>query len=78
MNCRDLADLLGEFVARELHAEHHAAAQEHLDGCPHCPRLLHSYMMTIAMAGRLQPPAVPAGLLDRLRKHFGEQPPAQA
>jgi anti-sigma factor RsiW len=77
ITCRDLAEALGDMVGGELAADHHAAVKQHLDGCHHCTVLMETYRLTIALVGRLQPPPLPAGLIDRLRAHLAnDQPPA--
>jgi anti-sigma factor RsiW len=54
MTCRELVELLIDFVSDELPAEHRLRIEQHLRRCPPCEAYLASYQMTI------RPTAVPA------------------
>jgi hypothetical protein len=78
MTCRELAEALGDIVADELPPDRRQQAQLHLDGCADCVAILESYRLTIRLARRLTPPALPAGLLARLRAGLEGGAPAAA
>ena len=68
MTCRELAELLIDYVADELAAEQRVALQGHLDACPECVHYVTTYRVTIEITRRL--PCVPLSeqLLERLKK----------
>ena len=67
MTCRELAELLIDFVAGELPPEHRATVQKHLDFCPPCLAYLETYQLTIRLTRRLPCAPLPAELEQRLR-----------
>jgi anti-sigma factor RsiW len=50
MTCRDFAEFVAAYLARELGEEEHARFEEHLAECPECVRYLASYEETIRLA----------------------------
>ena len=52
MTCRELCDLLLEYVAGELPAETGTFIEHHLRLCPNCVEYLRQYRFTIALARR--------------------------
>jgi anti-sigma factor RsiW len=67
MTCRDLIELLIDFVSDELPAHHRAAVQQHLLCCPPCEAYLESYRLTIQLTRRLPCAPMPPELERRLR-----------
>jgi hypothetical protein len=67
ITCRQLVELLIDFVAEELPVEMHRHIQEHLRGCEHCHAYLESYRATIRLTRQLPPQPPPPSLLDRLK-----------
>jgi anti-sigma factor RsiW len=67
MNCRELAELLFEFVSGELAPERCALLEEHLKRCPPCHVYLETYRLTIHISGRLPCRSLPADCEERLR-----------
>jgi anti-sigma factor RsiW len=68
MNCRELAELLIDYVGGELSAEQAEHIRQHLALCPPCVCYLESYQLTIQLTRRLPPVAPPDRLLERLRE----------
>jgi hypothetical protein len=67
VNCRDLADLLIDYLADELPPEQVAQIRMHLDFCPPCVCYIETYQLTNKLTRKLPPVAPPTALLDRLR-----------
>jgi hypothetical protein len=67
VNCRDLAELLIDYIADELPPEQVAQIRLHLDFCPPCVCYIDTYQLTIKLTRKLPRVAPPAALLERLR-----------
>ena len=72
INCRQLVELLIDYVSGELPPEHHALVQKHLDKCPPCVTYVHTYQLTIRLTRQLPPAPMPDGLCQRLRASLEE------
>jgi anti-sigma factor RsiW len=72
ITCRELAELLIDFVSDELPAEHRVRIEQHLKLCPPCVAYLESYQITIRMTRRLPCEPLPPELEKRLRAAFEE------
>ena len=68
MKCRELADLLVDYVAGELEPNLAEHIKEHLCLCPPCVRFVETYEVTIKITRRLPMVAMPTQMLDRLRE----------
>jgi anti-sigma factor RsiW len=67
VNCRDLAEVLIDYIAGELPPEEAECIREHLASCPPCICYIETYQLTIKLTRGLPHVAPPAALLDRLR-----------
>ena len=87
ITCRDLLEHLCDFVAGECAPDVRQHIVAHLDGCPPCEALAHTYQLTIRLARKLacHCPS-PAHLEERfchraraeLQRPADQQPPASA
>ena len=86
MKCRELAELLVDYVAGELNSDLSQHIKEHLCLCPPCVRFVETYEVTIKITRKLPLVAMPAEMLQRLReavedagleKEEEEAPPAE-
>jgi anti-sigma factor RsiW len=68
MTCRQLAELLQDFISGELHADHAAEIDEHLHSCSSCVAFVHSYRVTITMTQKLPPLPLRSEFAQRLEK----------
>lgn len=66
MNCRDVAELLIDFVSGELADEHRAHVELHLQCCPPCVTFIETYRLTIQLTRRLPCQQLPPELAQRL------------
>ena len=80
--CRQLAELLLDYVAGELSAEQHALVKKHMGLCPPCVTFVHTYEVTVRITRQLPPQPLPAALVARLKAALCEmqqdEPPATA
>ncbi|HZU36253.1 MAG TPA: zf-HC2 domain-containing protein [Gemmataceae bacterium] len=72
MTCRELIQLLIDFVSGELPPEHQALVQQHLQTCPPCVAYLQTYQHTIRLARQLPCQPLPPDLDRRLRAALAE------
>ena len=66
MNCRQLAEILIDYVAGELPADAAERVRQHLADCQPCVWYIETYQLTIQLTRRLPAVDPPAHLLDRL------------
>jgi predicted anti-sigma-YlaC factor YlaD len=67
ITCRELTDLLLDFVAGELPSHVQEHIQQHLEWCPPCVTYLETYRLTIQLTRKLPCEPLPEELLHRLR-----------
>jgi anti-sigma factor RsiW len=72
MTCRELADLLIDYVSGELTAEQRQRLDDHLLLCPPCVVYLETYKVTITLTRRLADVPLPPVLAEKLRKVLAE------
>lgn len=68
MTCKQLVELLYDFIQGELEEELSRHMQEHLECCSHCVTYVKTYQITILLSRRLPESPVPEQLLQRLRE----------
>jgi anti-sigma factor RsiW len=73
MTCRELVELLIDFVADELPPERRQHLEHHLQKCPPCLAYLETYQATIKLTRQLPCVPVPPELLERLRAALREE-----
>lgn len=74
MTCRELADILHDYLAQELADEQRARIQSHLDACPECVHFVQTYQLTIQVSRQLPPAPLPAEVLQRLQRAVADNP----
>jgi hypothetical protein len=78
MNCRELAELLIDYVSGELPAEQCDHIKNHLGECPPCVIFLETYQITIQWTRQLPPAPLPPELIERLKTAMAEMPKSNA
>jgi anti-sigma factor RsiW len=78
VTCRELAELLFDFVAEELPAERRTDLTAHLDRCPPCVLLVQTYQYTIRVTRHLPQRPVPDSLQARLNQALAQVTGAKA
>jgi anti-sigma factor RsiW len=66
ITCRELVELLIDFVSDELPPEHRARVEHHLNGCPCCVTYVETYRLTIRLTRQLPCAPLPGPLRQRL------------
>jgi anti-sigma factor RsiW len=73
MTCRELAELLIDYLDGELAEEMCGTIRAHLHDCPECVYFIETYQLTIRISRRLPGAEMPPGLLDKVRKALDEE-----
>jgi anti-sigma factor RsiW len=77
MNCREMVELLCEFLEGELSAEQYRDICQHMDGCPPCVIYFETYRVTIRLSRKLPCEPIPESLALKLQRmleeHKGER-----
>lgn len=73
MTCRELCDLLCDYVGGELAEEICVSISRHLEICPECLHFVESYRLTIQITRRLPPAPCPEHVIERVKKMLDEQ-----
>ena len=68
VDCRQLADLLYEFVSGELPDDRRAVLEEHIRACPPCLVYVETYRVTIRLSRKLPCAPLPPDAERRLRQ----------
>ncbi len=66
IECRQLADLLGDYLEGTLPAPTRELLEWHIDGCGPCVAFVNTYRGTIDAARKLREVEIPAELKKRL------------
>ena len=72
MTCRELVELLIDFLDGELPEDRRRHIEQHLEFCPPCLTYLKTYKVTIQLTRRLPDVPPPPELLERLKAALGE------
>lgn len=70
LTCREVVELLTDYLEDALPAGERARVEEHLATCPDCTAYLEQLRTTIGVLGRLREEAVPSGVLTQLMAAF--------
>ena len=71
LTCRQLAELLIDYVSGELPPEQEARLRRHLELCPPCLVYLETYQVTIKLTKQLPCQPLPEGLKRKLEDVLG-------
>jgi anti-sigma factor RsiW len=72
MTCRELANLLIDYVSGELTPEHRERLDHHLKLCPPCVTYVKTYTLTIKLTRQLPDSPLPPQLVDKLKIMLNE------
>jgi anti-sigma factor RsiW len=77
VDCRELAEVLFEFIAQELPPERQEDLRGHVAGCPACAATVESHQITLQLVRRLAPVPIPlecrARLQTAVESHLGRR-----
>jgi anti-sigma factor RsiW len=72
LSCRELVELVTDYLEGALDASERARFEEHLAICEGCRSYLEQMRTTIAVTGSVDDNALEPGALDRLLAAFGD------
>jgi len=72
ITCRELVELLLDFIAGELLPECRNAAEQHLKDCPQCLAYLEGYHRIVQLSRHLPAEPMPPHLVRRLQTMLQE------
>ena len=75
MRCREIVDLLGDYLDGDLDPETAKALEVHLSDCGPCVSLVNTYRGTITASRKLLVEEIPPELIDRLREFLNKRCP---
>jgi predicted anti-sigma-YlaC factor YlaD len=70
MTCKELVELVTDYLEGAMSAEERRRFDEHLASCPFCRIYLDQMRQTIRAVGRLPEESVSPAALDALLAHF--------
>jgi anti-sigma factor RsiW len=73
ISCRELVELLCDYVSDELPPERRDHVEKHAAQCPSCAAYLQSYTLVIRMTRQLPAAPLPVGLARRLTAALAAQ-----
>ena len=68
--CRDLVELVTEYLEGTLPPQVRAAVERHLDECPDCVEFVAQFRVTVAATGSLRADSLPASTQQQLIQAF--------
>jgi anti-sigma factor RsiW len=68
--CREVVELVTDYLEGSLPSAERAAVERHLEGCPGCTTYIDQMRAVIALAGSSTPDAVPLDLQKSLLAAF--------
>jgi len=72
MTCRELTELLIDYIQGDLDAELCEHISRHLSACPPCEAFVATYRITVQLTRRLPAAPMPPELAERLQKAMRE------
>lgn len=75
MNCRQVVELMTDYLDGALSAEDRARFEDHLNGCDGCRAYLAQLRATREVVGRLAEEPIPKAVEDELVKAFRDWKP---
>jgi anti-sigma factor RsiW len=78
ITCREVVELLCDFIGEELSPEQRQLVEEHLCRCPPCVCYVETYRLTIHITRQLPAASMPEIVLERLQARLKslDDPPA--
>jgi anti-sigma factor RsiW len=70
LTCREMVELVTEYIEGTMPARERAIFEAHLSVCPGCTAYLDQFRQTISILGKLTEETIPAPARDELLKAF--------
>ena len=71
MPCRELVEVITDYLEDALPQRDRLRFEAHLDECDACRDYVEQFEQTIALSGRIEPEQLPPGVQDELLRAFG-------
>ena len=75
ITCKQMVELVSDYLEGELDARARAQFEEHLAVCPDCQEYVEQVRETVRVLGRLPEEALSAGARDELLRAFADWRP---
>jgi anti-sigma factor RsiW len=75
LTCREVVELVNDYLEGALAPPERARFELHLDDCPGCVTYLEQLRMTVALVGRLREESLEPGVRDELMRLFRGRDP---
>jgi predicted anti-sigma-YlaC factor YlaD len=72
VQCREVAEVLTDYLEGTMPAEQRTALEEHLVMCEGCTNYVEQLRVSVRLTGRLKEEDVPAAVMDTLLQMFKE------
>lgn len=76
VQCREVVDVLTDYLEGALPADQRAALEQHLLTCEGCTSYVDQMRTSIGLTGRLQQEDVPAAVMDKVLQMFEDRSPS--
>lgn len=76
--CREIVELVNDYLEGALSRAERVRFELHLDDCPGCAIFLQQMRMTISAVGRLREEALDPATRDELMRLFADRPRGRA
>jgi predicted anti-sigma-YlaC factor YlaD len=70
LTCKEVVEIVSDYLEGALSAEDHARFDRHLSGCDGCTNYVEQMRETIRLTGMLTEEQVPVAQRERLRRAF--------
>lgn len=75
LSCRDVVELVNDYLEGEMPAPLRARFELHLDDCPHCVTYLEQFRVAVTLTGRLREDSLDPSVRDELLRLFRDWGP---
>jgi anti-sigma factor RsiW len=75
LTCREVVELVNDYLEGAMPPAERARFERHLDDCPHCVTYLEQVRVTVGLVGRLREDALDPGVRDELLRLFRDWDP---
>jgi anti-sigma factor RsiW len=74
LTCREVVELVNDYLEGLMSPEDRVRFELHLDDCPHCVTYLEQMRVTVGVLGRLHEDALQPAVREELLRRFADWP----